>query len=104
MLMLYKNYSYYIFAKFSYFTSFFFSIFSSYIDVPALNAPLEPPPADRTKNYGSQIEAALTKQHCTEKTSLLEDIPQVEKTLSDEPLSVGTREMASHTYLLFFFF
>ena len=64
--------------------------------MPALNAPLESSPIDRTKNYGSEIEEALTKHHATEKTSLLEDIPQIEKTLSDEPLSLETREMVRY--------
>lgn len=54
------------------------------------------PPAEKTKDYGSQIEAALKKHQCTEKTSLLEDIPHLERTLSDEPLSVSAREMVSY--------
>lgn len=65
---------------------------SSYIDVPALNSPVDQP-MDKTKDYGSHIQAALKKRQCTEKTSLLEDIPHIERTLSDEPLSEGDRKM-----------
>lgn len=65
--------------------------------MPALNAPLESTPVDRIKNYGSEIEAALTKHHSSEKTSLLEDISHVDRSLSEEPLSVEAREMVSYS-------
>ncbi|XP_054713375.1 uncharacterized protein LOC129222848 [Uloborus diversus] len=65
---------------------------NSYIDVPALNSPMDHP-IDKTKDYESKLHATLRRRPCSEKTSLLEDTPHIEKTLSEEPLSESDRKM-----------
>ncbi|KAF8796902.1 uncharacterized protein LOC129981286 [Argiope bruennichi] len=59
---------------------------NSYIDVPALNSSVEQT-TDKTKDYESKIRENLKKHEYTEKSNLLEDTPQIERTLSGEPLS-----------------
>ncbi|GBM01959.1 hypothetical protein AVEN_269565-1 [Araneus ventricosus] len=59
---------------------------NSYIDVPALNSSVEQT-TDKTKDYESKIREKLQKHEYTEKSNLLEDTPQIERTLSGEPLS-----------------
>ncbi|GIX87318.1 hypothetical protein CDAR_31731 [Caerostris darwini] len=58
---------------------------NSYIDVPALNSSVDQS-SDKIKDYESKIKAALQKREYTESSNLLEDTPQLERTLSGEPL------------------
>ncbi|XP_035219652.1 uncharacterized protein LOC118192745 isoform X2 [Stegodyphus dumicola] len=65
---------------------------NSYIDVPALNSPVDQP-TEKTKVYEGKVQAALKKRPCTERTSLLEDNPHLERTLSEEPLLESDKKM-----------
>ncbi|XP_015925896.1 ragulator complex protein LAMTOR1 isoform X2 [Parasteatoda tepidariorum] len=69
---------------------------NSYIDVPALNSPVDQP-VDKAKDYESKIQAALKTKHFNEKSSLLQDTPHLERTLSEEPISDNERNLLQET-------
>jgi len=65
---------------------------NSYIDVPALNSPVDQP-IDKTRDYESRIQAALKRKHFTERTSLLQDTPHLERILSEDPMSENEHKL-----------